>query len=135
MFNRWAALLDIISKTDERFTNGPNSNQAQWAKSYIVWYYDLSCHVIGMIHNELIKLYGCPSSNKNLKHTSMASLPVQFTRNQISSPFFSVNLRREPRSLVTVHCSGKCHLFSLCFNWFFKISLLLLLGCTVLRNF
>ncbi|AED96369.1 Tetratricopeptide repeat (TPR)-like superfamily protein [Arabidopsis thaliana] len=37
----------------------------------------------------------------------MASLPVQFTRNQISSPFFSVNLRREPRSLVTVHCSAK----------------------------
>ncbi|KAL9283322.1 Thylakoid lumenal 17.4 kDa protein [Arabidopsis thaliana] len=60
-----------------------------------------------MIHNELIKLYGCPSSNKNLKHTSMASLPVQFTRNQISSPFFSVKLRREPRSLVTVHCSGE----------------------------
>ncbi|XP_023638940.1 thylakoid lumenal 17.4 kDa protein, chloroplastic isoform X2 [Capsella rubella] len=37
----------------------------------------------------------------------MASLPVQFTRNNLSSPCFSVKLRREPRSLVTtVHCSA-----------------------------
>ncbi|CAH2070100.1 unnamed protein product, partial [Thlaspi arvense] len=39
----------------------------------------------------------------------MASLPVQFTRNSLSTPYFSGRIRRsaftEPRSFVTVHCS------------------------------